>query len=164
MDEESNKYKKMADNEQKGQEIKNAVKAVYKTATTIPSNVSGKIKSTIKEWDEADDEKRKKYMAEPGFRKKYFRNLKLALMYGATASVNPLLLPIAFIGRHMSKEKNKRIRNEYVKELTTEIKVCEEKIQDAQYNGDKAEKYKLMRIKGQLEQQLYRVKMNSKYA
>ena len=164
MDEESNKYKKMADNERKGQEIKNAVKAVCKTATTIPSNVSGKIKSTIKEWDEADDEKRKKYMAMPGFRKKYFRNLKLALIYGATASVNPLLLPIAFMGRHMSKEKNKRIRNEYVKELTTEIKVCEEKIQDAQYNGDKAEKYKLMRIKGQLEQQLYRVKMNSKYA
>lgn len=164
MDSESNKYKKIADNEQRGQEVKNAVKAVKKTATTIPNSINDKIKNTIKEWDEADDEKRKKYMAEPGFRKKYFRNLKLALMYGATASVNPLLLPIAFMGRHMSKEKNKRIRNEYVKELTTEIKVCEEKIQDAQYNGDKAEKYKLMRIKGDLEQQLYRVKMNSRYA
>lgn len=164
MDDESNKYKKMSNNERKGQEIKNAVKAVGKTATTIPNNISNSIKDTIKKWDEADDEKRKKYMAEPGFRKKYFRNLKLAIMYGATASVNPLLLPIAFIGRHMSKEKNKRIRNEYVKELTTEIKVCDAKIEDAQYNGDKTEKYKLMRIKGELEQQLYRVKMNSKYA
>lgn len=164
MDSESKQYKHMAKNEQRGQEIKNAAKAVTKTVTNIPSNINNHIKNTIKEWDEADDEKRKKYMAEPGFRKKYFRNLKLAIMYGATASVNPLLLPIAFMGRHMSKEKNKRIRNEYIKELKTEIEVCKEKMQDAQYNGDKAEKYKLMRIQSDLEQQLYRVTMNSKYA
>lgn len=164
MDDESKNYKKAALDEQKGQEVKNAVKAVKKAVTVIPDSISKKFKDTIKEWDEADDEKRKQYMAQPGFRKKYFRNLKLALMYGATASVNPLLLPIAFMGRHMSKEKNKRIRNEYVHEIMTEIKVCDEKIQDAQYNGDKAEKYKLYRIKGQLEQQLYRVKMNSRYA
>ena len=126
-------------------------------------NVVNSIKSFMKKWDEADDERRKKYIIEPGFRKKAFRNLKLAIMYGATASVKITMLPVVFMARHFSKQKNIRIRNELARELDTEIKICDEKISDAAANGDQQQKYKLMRIKSSLEKEALRVKTNSKY-
>ena len=46
-------------------------------------------------------------------------------------------------------------------ETYTEIKVCEEKIADAAANGDSKAKYRLMRIKSQLEKEAARVKSNS---
>ena len=159
MDAEAKQLKKQSVREQKGQEIKNAVKAV----TNIPMNVVNSIKSFMKKWDEADDERRKKYIIEPGFRKKAFRNLKLAIMYGATASVKITMLPVVFMARHFSKQKNIRIRNELARELDTEIKICDEKISDAAANGDQQQKYKLMRIKSSLEKEALRVKTNSKY-
>ena len=58
--------------------------------------------------------------------------------------------------------KDKRIRNDLARELETEIRVCEEKINDAASNGDLKEKYRLMRIKSQLEKESLRVRSNSK--
>ena len=65
--------------------------------------------------------------------------------------------------RYFSKEKDRRIRNELHRELRTNIKVCEAKIQDAESEGNKQEKYRLIRIKDQLENELNRVAYNSKY-
>lgn len=135
--------------------VRNAVKAV----TTLPLNIVKSIKDISKKMDEADDERRKKYMTEPGFRKKVFRNMKLALMYQGVASANLALLPITIFARHASKQKNARIRNELYSEIMTEIKICDEKINDATGN----DKYKLMRLKNKLENEAVRVRYNSKY-
>jgi hypothetical protein len=110
-----------------------------------------------------DDERRKNYMTEPGFRKKAFRNLRLAILYGGAAYTKLSFIPIVMLGRHFSKEKNKRMRFELIRELETEIKVCEEKINDANANEDKTEKYRLMRIRDRLNAELTRVQTNSKY-
>ena len=59
--------------------------------------------------------------------------------------------------------KDRRIRNETIRELNTEIKICEEKINDANANNDTQEKYRLIRIKDQLDAEMVRVKTNSKY-
>ena len=126
-------------------------------------NVINSTKKQISQLDEADDERRKKYMTQPGFRKKAFRNLKLALMYGTAANIKLSLIPALAITRHYSKKKDIRIRNELVRELETEIKVCEEKISDANAASDTKEKYRLIRIKDQLSAELVRVKTNSKY-
>ena len=159
MDAEAKQMKKMSTAKQKGQEIKNAVKAVSK----LPENVIKDIKDQIHKSDEADSDRRKKYMVEPGFRKKAFRNLKLAMLYGAAAQIKLALVPVTAFCRHLSKEKDRRVRNELINELETEIKICEEKINDANSAGDNQEKYKLMRIKAKLEQEKLRVKTNSKY-
>lgn len=159
MDFEAKQMSKMANREEKGQKIKGAIKAV----TNIPANIMNKLKQAAHDWDVADDDRRKQYIIEPGFRKKAFRNLKLAIMYGATASVSVLYLPVAMILRHYSKEKDKRIRVELARELDTEIKVTEEKIADANANGDQKQKYQLMRLKSQMEAEALRVKTNSKY-
>ena len=159
MDNESKFLKKHADRQQQGLEVKNAAKAV----TAVPKHILDSIKQTIADWDKWDDDRRKNYIIKPGFRKKAFRNLKLALLYGAGASVNMAFVPVIFMARKMSKHKDRRIRNELARELDTNIKVCEAKIEDAAADGNKQEKYQLMRIKSELEKEALRVKTNSKY-
>ena len=159
MDKEAKRNKKKAIREQRGQEIKNAVKSVM----AIPMNVINSVKGQIKQLDAADDMRRKSYMTEPGFRKKAFRNLKVAIMYGTAAQIKLSLVPVTAVCRHFSKNKDRRMRNELIRELNTEIKVCEEKINDANAREDRQEKYRLIRIKDQLDAEMIRVKTNSKY-
>lgn len=158
MDKESDQYKKMGERREKIDDVKNAAKAV----TNIPKNVLDSLKDTANQIDEADNERRKQYMIAPGFRKKVFRNLKLAILYGGTAHIKLGLVPVTMLVRHFSKSKDYRIRRELARELDTEIKIVEEKISDANANGDQKEKYRLMRIKSKLEQEALRVKTNSK--
>lgn len=158
-DREVKQSKKRAINQQKGQETKNAIKAVSK----LSQNVINDIKEQIKIIDDKDDDRRKKYLTTPGFRKKAFKNLQLAALYGTTAQINLAYLPITAFIRHLSKTKDRRIRNEVLMELETEIKITDEKIQDATNAGDNTQKYQLMRIKSKLEAERIRVRTNSKY-
>lgn len=159
MDAEVKQGKVRAAAKQKGQEVRNAVKAV----TKLPANIMDDIKAQIAKIDKADDDRRMKYMSEPGFRKKAIRNMRLSLLYGGAAKAKLSLVPVVMVCRHFSKQKDVRIRNQLVKDLETEIKICEEKINDASSNGDNQEKYKLMRIKSSLESEKVRVRVNSKY-
>ena len=158
-DAEVKQMKKMGEKELKGQERKNALKAFAQ----LPKNIKKKKKKQIHKVDEKDDERRIKYMTEPGFRKKAFRNLKLAIMYGSAAQIKLAFVPVTALTRHFSKEKDRRIRNELLNKLETEIKICDEKINDANSEGDKNEKYQLMRIKAKLERERLRVRTNSRY-
>lgn len=159
MDREAKFMKRKAKAKETGEEIKGAAKAVG----AIPASIKKDIDETIQDWDEADEERRRKYMSKPGFRKKIFRNLKLALLYGGTAKCSILLLPVTALCRHYSKSKDRRVRNQLVRELDTEIEICKTKIEDASAMGHNQEKYKLMRIKSKLEEQKLRVISNSKY-
>jgi hypothetical protein len=147
-----------AKSKQKAAEIGRAAKAV----ATLPMNVVKDIKNQIKAIDEKDIERRRAYMTKPGFRKKAFRNLKLSIMYGTAAQASLSLVPVLALIRHFSKSKDKFVRVELIKDLATEIKVCEAKIEDAQNAGDNNEKYRLMRLKDQLERERTRVLFNSK--
>lgn len=159
MDKNAKSYAAKQNRSKKAEEIKGAAHA----AAEIPKGIKDNLDQTIKEWDAWDDERRRKYIIKPGFRKKAFRNLKLAMIYGATTSYSVLMLPITMMVRHYSKQKDRRIRNQLRKELDTELEICKAKIDDAEANGDKKEKYKLMRIKSKLEQERTRVLTNSKY-
>lgn len=142
-----------------GQSVTTAGKAVLK----VPAGILKGIGNFGKFIEQLDDDRRKEYMIRPGFRKKIFKNIRVAAMYGATAYVNKLYLPIAWFARKMSKEKNKRIRDTFAAELETEIKVTEAKIEDATSKGDQEQRYQLMRIRDKLARDLARVKYNSKY-
>ena len=142
-----------------GTEVKNAGKAVLK----VPANILDNIKGVRDGFDKADDNRRKEYMMKPGFRKKWFRTIRTAATYGLAAQVNAMLVPITWLCGRLSKEKNKRIRIELSSELDTEIKVCEEKINDANAAGDQKQKYELMRLRDKLEMERNRVLSNSKY-
>lgn len=144
---------------QLGTNLKNTGKAVLK----IPSGVMNNIKNVRDEFDKADDNRRKEYMMKPGFRKKWFRTIRTAVTYGLAAQVSAMLIPITWLCGRISKEKNSRMKTELVSELETEIKVCEEKINDANAAGDQQQKYELMRIRDKLELEKNRVMSNSKY-
>lgn len=155
--------KKVAAKARRGkQNWKNATKAVAK----VPNNITKAIDDSIEEFDDADDERRKDYIAKPGYRKKIFRGLKLAFAHLLAFKISPIINIILFIATKLGGEKDKRIRNELVRELKTEIKVCEQKIDDAKSdvaNGkaDKQVVYKLMRMHDKLLQELERVETNS---
>lgn len=149
------RYSKM---KQKGAEVGRAVKAVAQ----LPINVYNDIKNQVKALEERDIERRRAYMVDPGYRKKAFRNVKLAIMYGTAAQVQLSMIPMLAIVRHFSKKKDKFVRKELERELATEIKVCEAKIEDAQNNNDQKEKYRLIRLRDKLEQERIRVLLNSK--
>ena len=144
---------------QLGTSVKNAGTAVLK----IPAGLLAGLKGIIKGFDDMDDNRRKQYMLQPGYRKRIFKNLRVAATYGLAGYCSALLVPVVWFGRKLSKEKNKRIRNEFASELETEIKVCEEKINDAQARDDKEAKYQLMRIRDSLARERERVQMNGKY-
>ena len=83
-------------------------------------------------------------------------------MYGAAWYINKAWIPVLAIIQMISKQKDKRMINELAAELDTEIKVCEEKINDANAKGDNAKKYELMRMRDKLKQEKTRVTTNSK--
>lgn len=151
------------------QTVKNTVKAIMK----VPTSIVNSFKSQIKEWDDMDDNRRKEYIIKPGNRKKVFNSFRLALFYylplaaagGGLAGLilKAKILPVLFVYRHFSKDKNKRIRNELAMELDTEIKLCEEKVADANANNNRQAKYQLMRIRDKLVAERTRVRTNSKY-
>lgn len=143
----------------KRDEIVNSGKAVM----ALPMNILNEIKKAADDLNKADERKRKELMTDPGFRKKSVHNFKMAVLYGTAVQVNLALLPIILIIRHFQKDDDIRIRNELIREIETEIKVCEEKINDAGSEGDKKEKYRLIRIREKLTAELARVKANSKY-
>lgn len=144
---------------QVGTAVKNAGKAVLK----IPAGTVEGMKNLVRTFDEMDDNRRKEYMLQPGYRKKIFKNIRVAVTYGLAAQVSALMIPVVWFGRSLSKEKNKRIRNEFARELETEIKVCEAKIEDARADGNQKQCYQLMRIRDQYARQRERVLVNGKY-
>lgn len=158
MDIEAKQTKQLAEAKRKGSNLKNAAKAV----TNIPGNIIKSFKDMGRNWEEADKNRRKKYMVEPGYRKKVFRNIRLALTYGALGHIKLLFVPAFAIVRHFSKSKDRRVRNELMRELETDLKITREKINDANANNDQKAKYQLMRIESQIEAELVRVKLNSK--
>ena len=151
--------RKVANARRKSVDARNAGKASAK----IPMNVTNSIKKTVGEWDEMDDNRRKEYIIKPGFRKKYFRALKLCIMHYGAFAINPVLNIVLAISQKASHTKDVRIRNELIRELNAEIKVTEEKIEDAKSNGDNQQKYKLMRIKEKLQAEVTRVQANTKF-
>ena len=134
-----------------------------KAVLKIPEGLIDGFKFIIHGFDAMDDNRRKEYMLQPGYRKKVLKNLRVAATYGLAGYTHALLVPVVWFGRKLSKEKNKRIRNEFARELDTEIKVCEAKIEDATADGNQKQKYQLIRLRDELARQKERVTTNGKY-
>ena len=163
MDKEAKYYKKKGERAVKNAKIKNAAKSAVAIPKSVITDTKAKVDDTIRKWDEMDDNRRREYIIKPGFRKKWIKNLKLALMYGGAAKAKLTLVPLLMVARHFSKKKDLRIRQDLKRELETEIAIVDAKINDAEANGDREQKYKLMRVKSQLEKEQLRVASNSKY-
>lgn len=146
--------------------VKRGVTNVVQTGKAIlrvPGHIVTDLKTFFDGWKNMDENARKEAMLKPGYRKKFYKKLRSAIVYGVTWAIHPYLAIAAWFCRKASKEKNQYIRNELAMELQTEIKVCEEKIEDAKNKDDQKEKYRLMRIRDKLEKERVRVISNAKY-
>ena len=162
------KMQKSASNAKQGAtDLKNAAKAVLR----LPANIVNSLKTGIEEWVTMSEEKKKEKILQPGYRTKIFKMLRTAITYGAIWQWKKYMVIVTFICKHtllhpfykLNKDRNTRLRNELTAELETEIAVTEEKINDANSNGDQKQKYELIRIKKKLEAEKVRVATNSKY-
>ena len=68
---------------------------------------------------------------------------------------------IGYITKESKLEAN--ARNEIIRELEDEIKICDEKIEDSRGDDKKQNKYELIRIRSKLEKELNRVKLHKEY-
>jgi hypothetical protein len=159
LDKAAKDSEKLAKHDERNQKIKNAANAVAET----PKRIANDVKDTVAGWDKMDDNRRKEFMLKPGYRHKIFKVFKDALMFGVAGSCKLAFIPALGLLKYCSTLKDKRIRAELSKELDAEIRICEEKISDANNENDKEKKYELMRIKDKLEAERIRVRTNSKY-
>lgn len=159
LDYDAKATQKDAVRKEKFQKLKNAANAI----TSRPKREKKEVDGLIEQFDKWDDNRRKEFLLKPGNRHKLFKKLKVAMMYGAASKISLSMVPITFMCRHFSKQKDARIRNELVMELESEIRICEEKITDASNSGDTKSKYQLMRIRDKLKAERQRVMLNSKY-
>lgn len=158
MDLENKQFKAYGELKRRGSDAMGAVKAL----TNLPRNVINDITDTAKKIENWDTDRRINYISKPGYRKKWFKNLKLALLYGTGAQISASMLPITMICRHFSKVKDKRIRDDILVNLEAEINVINAKIADCENSdADREKKYALMRSKAELQKQLVRIKANT---
>lgn len=116
----------------------------------------------IQKFLEKDREDRKKRIIQGGFRAQVWKWLKIAVRSGFIGwAINPLMGAITAIGlAAIDKGTDARTKRDILKELETEIKICEEKIEDSKSEAKKREKYQLMRLKAKLEKEYERIKYN----
>ena len=115
----------------------------------------------VYDWKDKDENAMKEKMADPHARNNLFNALKWCIKYGALAKagllLNPIFLTISLFNVKNKKSKEFRIRNEMIGELKTELAIIDEKIKDADAKGDNKAKYKLMRLKNEINKKLLRV-------
>ena len=150
----------------KGNKLKDVAAEVKRTGMAlmkVPKAIISELKRQIEEWEQMGDDKRKQKMLEPGFRKNYYKKMRHAIAYGVAFAINPLLDIMVFFVNYCNKERDARLRNELLHELEAEVRICDEKIRDADSGDDKKKKYQLMRIKDKLQAEIVRVRTNSRY-
>jgi hypothetical protein len=119
------------------------------------------IGNVINNWKDKSETEIKEEMADPNSRSKLFKaiknSIKIGALWQAGLLMNPIFISIAAF-RRFEKNKNKfRLRNEMIGELKAEMEIIDEKIKDADQNGDNKAKYQLMRFKNEVNKKLLRV-------
>ena len=139
------------------QDINNVGKAAMKPVNRGKSWIN----NMVMNWKDADETNIKEKMADPYARNNLFSTIKKAIVAGSFIKAGLLFNPIfLFLSVTRGATKNKRvtrIRNEMIGEIKTELEIIDTKIKDADDRSDNSEKYKLMRLKNELNKKLIRV-------
>jgi hypothetical protein len=160
------KFAKKAEKD-KSKGVKAAVKHATDPMVKFVENKYNKLK-------EADAEERKRIVMQGGAATgtiyKIWRWVKRSIpliiggVVGQYVPVVAIITGISLIGMIASdKSLDKRERAKIMRELEDEIKIVNEKIEDARGDDNKQKRYELMRIRNNLERQRDRIRYNLKY-
>lgn len=143
----------------KGAQNSQRVKVV---AQRIPKHIDDLITNTVGQLKRLDHAERRNRLLQGGTRVKLFRLIKNAILLGGVAALtHPAVAAIGLIGviaadKKLDSNAKKRLLNE----LEDELKLVDEKINDARNAGDNEKKYQLMRIKNSLDGEIRRIQYN----
>lgn len=117
------------------------------------------VSNTINAVKDMDKNERRTRIVEGAFKAKLFKILKNGIALGVVFAVSPAIAVIGLLGAIAIDQKLDRdARQEILHELENELKMCDEKIEDARGDRNKEKKYQLMRIKHKLEHDIGRIK------
>ena len=146
------------------QAAKKKVQGVINTANTFVKPVKRThqwVMKLVNDWKDKNETQIKEKFADPHARKNIFTAITWCIKTGSLAKAGLLLNPIFLfltITKNISKNDNKqRIRHEMIGELKSELEIIDVKIQDAAKNNHDSDKYKLMRLKNEINKKLLRV-------
>lgn len=144
------------------QNVQNASKAVTKPI----KRATGWIGKMVSSYKDANENNIKEKLADPYSRKNLYTGVKKAVaagaLYKAGILLNPLFLFLTATKKISNNQKITRVRNEMIGEIKQEIEIIDEKIKDADSSihddpESRAAKYKLYRLKNELQKKLLRV-------
>ena len=140
-------------------DVKMKAKQAIKSVKDKAKSMDKWFNDTLKEIrDNARNEKRDAIVEENY--PKLSKMIKKALALGSIAAVlDPIIAAITFVvGYTIKKKGDFKEKRRLLSELNNELEVCEAKIQDAEANGDKTEKYNLIRLRQKLRTSIDKVK------
>lgn len=135
-------------------------KSVKNIAKRVPEHFDKLANNTLGAISKMDKAERRKRIIEGGFRFKLIKIIKNTLIHGVAFAIHPALAAITILGQlGFDHQLDNKERREILKDLELELKMCREKIKDAESSGDKKEKYQLMRIESALERNIERIRL-----
>lgn len=135
--------------------------------TTITGKAVGRlanlIDSTYVKLRDMDKDQQRKALLTGGIYKRAFKFFRLAVVGGSVSLFSPALSLIVMVcmiaRRHMNDTK---LINDLKHDLETERRIINEKIRDADSNGDKKQKYQLMRLEDKISKEIARLESGTK--
>lgn len=138
-----------------------ANKRVSAVAKRIPKHIDNLVNSTIGKLKDMDEAERRNKIIEGGFKVKIYRLIKNAALIGSLALIHPAIAGVGLITAiAVDKSMDVVVRRRILNELEDELKIVNEKVDDAKSDADKSKKYQLMRLKQKLENDIRRIQFS----
>lgn len=121
-------------------------------------HVNNFVSSTVQKILDAPYKEKREEILKGGYKVKLTNLVKDGIRHGIAFAINPVLGAISVLSKVANDASvDMRVRREILQDLKMELKMVEEKIEDARSDGNKKEKYQLMRTKQKLENEIVRI-------
>lgn len=130
-----------------------------KTATAKADEIiNNLVSSNIQKLIDAPYKEKREEIIKGGFHLKLKGLIRKAIVHTGLFAINPILGVVALLGA-AAKDRalDVKVRREILRDLKDELKILDEKLEDAKSEGNKKEKYQLMRLKNKLEGEINRI-------
>ena len=127
-------------------------------AQKAAEHVNNFVSSTVQKILDAPYKEKREEILKGGYKVKLTNLVKDGIRHGIAFAINPVLGAISVLSKVANDASvDMRVRREILQDLKMELKMVEEKIEDARSDGNKKEKYQLMRTKQKLENEIVRI-------
>jgi hypothetical protein len=127
--------------------------------------VNNFVSQTIDSVKKIDNRERRNRMIEGKFRFRLLKIIRNSVLLGGIWAINPAIAAITFLaGVALDAKADSKVREQILDELKEELRIVEEKIDDAKSDSERQKKYELMRIKNRLEKDIKRIEYRLDHA